>query len=100
LHLLTLTIGTRALHDGEPAGLPAATPAIIRPGARQKSIRAILAQTVLRFADVLAAIEANSGPKELVEALPCKITRSFQKKVGSFGSYRAHAGHYTDIKQN
>ena len=81
-----LAIGTCPFHNGIPAGLPAATPAIISPGASQKSIPAILAQVVIGVTDALATIGAYSGPKELVEALTDKITGFFDKKIGLLGS--------------
>jgi hypothetical protein len=82
----TLTIRTCPFHDGIPTCLPAATPAIISPGASQKSIPAILAQVVIGFTNALATVGAYSGPKELVEALKDKITSFFDQKIGLFGS--------------
>jgi hypothetical protein len=74
-YFTTLTIRTRALEQGEFAGVAAATPAVVGPGARQEPVPAILAQIVVGFADAFSAVNANSRPEKLVKAVPCKGTK-------------------------
>jgi hypothetical protein len=68
-HFPALAVGTRSCQQGKPAGIAAAAPAVIPPGARQKLVPAVFAQVLVGFADAFATVDANGGPEELVEAL-------------------------------
>ena len=95
MDVLPLTIRARPFHNGKSAGLPTATTAIIRPGARLKAIPTIPAQIMIGFTDALATMNANSRPKELMKALQDKNTCFLDRMVGLYRLCFIHVRYYT-----
>lgn len=89
-YLTTLTIGTHALQQPEFARVATATPAVVGAGTRQEPVPAVPAQIVVRFTDALSAVDADSRPKELVKALPCKDASLPDRGTSSFCVSRIH----------
>ena len=90
MYLTTLTIGTCALDQSELARVPAATPAVVAPGARQKPVPAILAQSPVGFAGASSAVDADSRPEKLIQAVPCKDAEASDRGTSPFWVKRIH----------
>jgi hypothetical protein len=77
MNLSSLAGGAGAFHNGVPACLPPAPPAIITACTDQKLSPAVFAKTIMAFANVFAAVAANRRPQELIESLQSKTPGPF-----------------------
>lgn len=92
MNMLTLTIGADAIDYCEFTHVPPAAPAVIARRAEQKLVPAVFAQIRIRFADASLTIDADRGPKQMIQPVQPKNRRLFRFSLIHDGDYTNFGG--------